>query len=633
MAQNSKPSMVGYHAAINWLYDNRPHMVEYITALGAPKNDLRCDRAMVVSGPDMKPRLYANDEFLQKIGPAQAAGVLVHEFRHVLLDHFSETRNPKSNWKYPIVVRDSQEATINDSIELTGYELPDDVIRGENRGGEFYGYWSTDEAYGPMEKWYLDQQQNSQDQDSQADQDQESGDDSGDQEADSSDQQAGSGSGSGSAGSGGEPQDGAEESDGSNSGAGTPSEDQQNGSDSGGSDPSDQEDSDSTESGTAAGGSESKDDGDVDSPSSDSNQSDSEPSEDGEESTESADGADGTSSTADGEEESDQEASGQDGADQAPDELDEHTSSDGCKHGAYIEDENGDLREMSDEELQDFVDKLNETLTEVIESNPMPDDEKPTEDELDGMDQDVAAAVDPTRNSSYSKAGHAASAAEQVLAGGKLHLGWLKLLQKINPDVGKDDGGMNAKASYNWARPRRTTSLIPGVHLPTPGAPRGIGAGAKQKPVALIALDFSGSIDRRLAYAMKDMAQSIPEEHIEARCFTFSTEAVAFDFRAKSNRVAGGGTDFSCLEHEARRIKQETGEYPFVICLTDGDAWFDGYGYQGAAQPSAVQLASHWLWVDVNTEDDAQAFVGYPADARVQAQNNKSALPYDRSKL
>jgi len=618
MAQNSKPSMAGYYAAINWLYDNRPHMVEYITALGAPKNDLRCDRAMVVSGPDMKPRLYANDEFLQKIGPAQAAGVLVHEFRHVLLDHFSESRNPKPNWKYPVVVRDSQEATINDSIELTGYELPDDVIRGENRGGEFYGYWTTDEAYGPMEDWYLSQQNPPSQDDGDGEDDSEEANDS-EEAGESGGQGASGGSGSGASGSDGQSSGEPGSSDGDSEPSGSEEQDEagstEGESQQGGSS------ADSSEEGSSAPG-DATDDAE-DGPGGSA----------GDPSEGSEDEGDGSEASSDGQE-AEGEADPSDETPEADGELpDEHASSDGCNHGAYIEDENGELREMSDRELQDFVDKLNESLTEVIKDTPMPEDEKPTESELDSMDQDVAAAVDPSRNGSYSKAGHAASEAEKVLAGGKLHLGWLKLLQKINPDVGKDDGGMNAKASYNWARPRRTTSLISGVHLPTPGAPRGIGAGAKQKPVALIALDFSVSIDRRLAHAMKDMAQSIPEEHIEARCFTFSTETVPFDFKAKSNSVASGGTDFSCIEHEARKIKQETGEYPFVICLTDGEAWFGGHGYRGSAQPSAAQLASHWLWVDVNTEDDAQAFIGYTADDRVKAQNNKSALPYDRSKL
>lgn len=597
MAQTKKPSMAGYYAAINWLYDNRPHMVEYITSLGAPKNDIRCDRAMVVAGPDMKPKLYASDEFLQKIGPAQAAGVLVHEWRHVLLDHFSETLHPKPHWKYPIVVRDAQEATINDSIELTGYELPDDVIRGENRGGEFYGYWTTDEAYGPMEEWYLSQKKNPQagDDEDSAEEDSEEGSD---------DQQSGGGS---------------------TSGSGSSSD---SGSDSG----SDSQPSDGAE----------EDQGDDASTDASSGQSPATAENDG--SPKASDGApDGTTDGAEAEPGDGEEAEGEDAeASDSGDQLDENASSDGCKHGAFIEDENGDLREMDEDELERFVDELNKVIADAINANPMPEDERPTDDELDSMDQDVAAAVDPDRNKSYSKAGIAPGAAEQVLAGGKLQLGWLKLLQRINPDVGKDGGGLNAKASYNWARTRRTTSLIPGVNLPTPGAPRGIGAGARQKPVALIALDFSGSIDRRLAFAMKDMAQSIPEEHIEARCFTFSTVAVPFDFRAKSNQVASGGTDFSCIELEARKIKKETGEYPYVICLTDGEAWFESYGYGGyggygnsssGSEPSPKELASRWLWVDVETEDDTRAFLSGKAYPQVKAQPNKSALPYDRSKL
>lgn len=596
MAQNQKPSMEGYYAAMDWLFDHKPHMMEYIASLGAPKNDLRVKRAMVVAGPNYAPRLYANDEFLQKIGPAAAAGVLVHEWRHVLLDHHGEALNPKPAWRYERVLVDTHEAIINDSIELTGYELPDDVIRGANRGGHFYGYWTTDEAYGPMEKWYLEQQSqqdpNQDQQPQQEDQKPEYEDE--DHHEDSSSEGADSeGSGSGKSGSSDSSAGGAASSSDSSS-SGEPSDDGENGGD-----------------GSSSGGAGEDED--------DSNSA----------------GADSSSA-----ESSDDSGEGPetDGSEDSLDDTDLST----CGHGTYREDENGNLREMDEDELQEFVDNLNQIIADVISKNPMPEDEKPSESDLDRMDQDVAEAIDQSRAQAFSRAGTAASAAEKVLAGGKLHLGWLKLLQKINPEVGREDGGLNAKASYNWARPRRTTSLIRGVHLPTPGAPRDKGAGTKQKPVALIALDFSQSIDRRLANAMKDMAQSIPEQHIEARCITFSTYAVPFDFRAKSNSVASGGTDFSCIEEEARKIQRETGEYPYVICLTDGQAWFEGYGggfngygysRSGAAAPTRAQLDRNWLWVDVETEDEALAFRNGKAYAQVLAQKNLSALPYDRSKL
>lgn len=596
MAQNQKPSMEGYYAAMDWLFDHKPHMMEYIASLGAPKNDLRVKRAMVVAGPNYAPRLYANDEFLQKIGPAAAAGVLVHEWRHVLLDHHGEALNPKPAWRYERVLVDTHEAIINDSIELTGYELPDDVIRGANRGGHFYGYWTTDEAYGPMEQWYLEQQSQqdpNQDQQPQPEDQKPEYEDEDHHEDSSSEGADSEGSGSGKSGSSDSSAGGAASSSDSSS-SGEPSDDGENGGDGSSSDGAGEDEDDSNSAGADSSSAESSDD--------------------------SGEGPE------------------TDGSEDSLDDTDLST----CGHGTYREDENGNLREMDEDELQEFVDNLNQIIADVISKNPMPEDEKPSESDLDRMDQDVAEAIDQSRAQAFSRAGTAASAAEKVLAGGKLHLGWLKLLQKINPEVGREDGGLNAKASYNWARPRRTTSLIRGVHLPTPGAPRDKGAGTKQKPVALIALDFSQSIDRRLANAMKDMAQSIPEQHIEARCITFSTYAVPFDFRAKSNSVASGGTDFSCIEEEARKIQRETGEYPYVICLTDGQAWFEGYGggfngygysRSGAAAPTRAQLDRNWLWVDVETEDEALAFRNGKAYAQVLAQKNLSALPYDRSKL
>lgn len=669
MAQNQKPSMEGYYAAMDWLFDHKPHMMEYIASLGAPKNDLRVKRAMVVAGPNYAPRLYANDEFLQKIGPAAAAGVLVHEWRHVLLDHHGESLNPKPAWRYKQVLSDAHEVIINDSIELTGYELPDDVIRGANRGGHFYGYWTTDEAYGPMEQWYLEEQKQQSQQDTNQDQQpqpedqepeykdedhhQDNGAPSDEGESSSSGSPGKSAPGSSSSGSDGSDSkssgDQSEDSSSSGQSAGESPADQQGDAEQGSNSQDEHSSSESTDSERAGadqtGSSDSSEDGAASSSES-GEDSDSEGNGSGSAGDPEDGEAEGSSSGGAAGDEDDSESAGADGssadstddssegseADGSEDSLDD-TDLSTCEHGTYREDENGNLREMDEDELQEFVDNLNQIIADVISKNPMPEDEKPTENDLDRMDQDVAEAISQSRAQAFSRAGSMATEAEKVLAGGKLHLGWLKLLQKINPEVGKEDGGLNAKASYNWARPRRTTSLIRGVHLPTPGAPRDKGAGTKQKPVALIALDFSGSIDKRLAHAMKDMAQSIPEQHIEARCFTFSTYAVPFDFRAKSNDVAGGGTDFSCIEQEARKIQKETGEYPYVICLTDGEAWFERYGYSSSAAPTQFQLDRNWLWVDVETEEEALAFHNGKAYPQVLAQKNLSALPYDRSKL
>jgi len=620
-------SLDGYYAAINWLSDHRPHMVGYITALGMPQNDLRTKRAMVVAGRDLKPKLYANDEFLQKIGPAQAAGVLVHEWRHVLLNHFSESFDPKPAWRYEQVLSDAHEVVINDHIELAGYELPADCVRGSNRGGHFYGYWTTDEAYGPMEEWYLSQQQEPQG-NPQNEQDDSDSSDSGDEsQSDSSD--GGSSDQNGS-------QDQSEANDGGQGGDGAG--EGQAGESSG--------DAESSESGSSEGSSSSSSEPSSSSPSSDQSEGDSQ----SEDSSSQQSGGSAESSSSGGS--SSSEGSSQEGADQSEGSSTADAASQGaspsadgpsdggsqddgsCDNGTgLVEDADGDLREMTKDELEDFLDELNRRVAEAIRQQPMPDEETPEEDELDSMDQEVAEAIDPSRAQGYSKAG-TMSAAEKVLAGGKLHLGWLKLLQRINPNVGKEDGGINSKAAYNWARPRRSTSLVRGANLPSPGAPRDRGAGGKLRPTVLIALDFSLSIDRRLAHAMKDMAQSIPEQHIEARCFTFSTIAIPFDFRASSNRTASGGTDFSCIEVEARKIQKQTGEYPYVMCLTDGQAWFGG-GYGGATglAPTAQQLKDRWLWVDVLTEDDDRAFTSSTPYPQVKAQANKSALPYDRSKL
>lgn len=599
---NSKAesSLKGYDAAIMWFYENRPHMVEYIGAMGTPRSSDQCPRAMVVADRNMKPVLYANDEFLQEIGAEQAAGVLVHEWQHVLRDHFSEIRNPRPEWKYPAVVTDAHEATINDQLEMAGYSLPDDCVRGDNRGGKFYGYWNTQEAYGPMEEWYLSQMQKPQENEEGSEEDQQDGQ-SGDQNSEDQNSEGNEDSNQSDSGDSDNDSGNGESQSDSEGGGGSSS----NGSSSGG---------DSAEGDSSEGSGDS------------SGTSDGTP---GENSSQSGGGSNGSA----------------DGQDDSQDTEDENPE--GCASNKYIEGEDGSLRPMTDEEADQFADAIKDVLKDVLNKVSMPDDEKPSEEALDSMDQEIAEAIDPSRKAAYSKgAGTEADAAEKVLAGGKLQLGWLKILQTINPEVGKNDGGVNARASYNWARPRRNTALIPGVILPSPGDARGVGVGATSRPTAIFPLDHSASIDRRLANALRDMAQSIPEDLIDARCYTFSTEIIPFFPKSETNNVASGGTNFACIHQEALKIQEETGEYPYVVCLTDGEAWFDeqygyGYGYGGynnytnsnsSVAPSQEILDTRWIWVDVLTEDNKRAFLakGYP---QVLRQKNLLALPYDRSKL
>jgi len=550
----------GYEAAMDWLYNHKPHMAKYVGSLGTPRQSPDCPRAMVVGSPELRPVLYANDEFLQEIGPAQAAGALAHEFRHVLMGHLGEVFSPKPEWRYPVVLRDVHEATINDNLEYTGYELPDDVIRGSNRSGHFYGYWTTDEAYGPMEEWYLSQQPPK------------------------------------------EPQQGEDSSEPSEA-AGDSSETSSSGG------------------GSSQGASSNQDSGNASNSSSSSGSSEEDSPEDGEEKAEQG----SSSSTADS---SDQTGSDRDSA-----------GGEACQTGeGYMEDGTGGLRKMTDEELKDFKDELKKAVINAVKQAPMPKNERPTEEELDGMDQEIAEAVDPSRAGSYSK-GQAGSGHEiqEVLRGGKLTMGWLKILQKINPEVGKESGGLQARASYDWARPRRTTSLVRGAMLPSFGAPRADGFGVGHKPEVLVALDHSGSIPPSMQTVLRELARSIPEDKISVHCVTFSTFAVEFDFKAESSMVASGGTDFSCVEREARKIMERTGKYPAVICLTDGQASFN------SVAPTTQQLDASWIWVDIESERDEDAFRhssggygGYgiygPAFS-CRDQKNKIALPYDRSKL
>lgn len=290
--------------------------------------------------------------------------------------------------------------------------------------------------------------------------------------------------------------------------------------------------------------------------------------------------------------------------------------------------EDGSLRDMTAEEINNFVDSLIGDVAEQIEAtrDQVPENEQLPDDIIDSLDSRISKAMRGQQYKRFSKSSSAAgqNLTEQIMSDNKIQIGWVKILQIVNPDIGRDQGGLNTRATYDWSRQRRSSMLMPQkVRLPVYGVSRQDGYGAKMRPTVLIALDHSGSIDSRMTEVMRAMAKSIPTDYIDPYCVTFSTYYCHFDFRSAVNEVAGGGTDFSAVEYAAREVQKKTGIYPYVICLTDGYANFE------SAAPKISDLHKKWIWVDVDTRSDSLAFsmVDYSYNWK-SSSRYKIALPY-----
>lgn len=299
--------------------------------------------------------------------------------------------------------------------------------------------------------------------------------------------------------------------------------------------------------------------------------------------------------------------------------------------GLVVDDGDGELRPATPEELQTAVSILNDALSDVYD--PSDDhffDAAPEMEELEDVNPELAKKIreaSGTIGDLDSKGGSSEGdgVVQEILSDERISMEWVKLLEQINPDIGTAGSGANRMALPDWTRRPRVLSAIPNVILPSVGGPRDRdGLGAKIRPIALLALDFSGSIPRTLTNTLQALARSIPDDLIEATCVTFSTYIVDFDYKSDYNKVASGCTDFSPIHVRAMEIaKANGGVYPHVLCFTDGQAEFE------RESPSQYELDSKWIWVDAHSTASTpveRLFRG--AYAIVKRQKNKTALPY-----
>lgn len=157
-----------------------------------------------------------------------------------------------------------------------------------------------------------------------------------------------------------------------------------------------------------------------------------------------------------------------------------------------------------------------------------------------------------------------------------LTMKWVKLLQKINPDVWKTRA-VDLGKKYSWRRVNnKLIAVYPDLILPAPvGGGGNEGKEEEQKSIVL-ALDTSGSIPKSMQDRLTKLAKSVPQDKIHVFCCTFSTNYVPFDINSDKNRVAGGGTDFSAVERYIQHhVYEKLDSYPTaVVVITDLDAYF-----------------------------------------------------------
>lgn len=175
-----------------------------------------------------------------------------------------------------------------------------------------------------------------------------------------------------------------------------------------------------------------------------------------------------------------------------------------------------------------------------------------------------------------------------------ISLNWAQLINRITPDT-FGSGHESLSFDRSFARPnKKLMGSYPKVVLPSifhKGG--GVGSGKKTQNTYVLALDCSGSIDQKEQQRLMKLAKSLPKEKINLYCVTFSTYVVPFDPEVEHNRVASGGTSFTCIQQWIKtEVEKQIGHYPkAIIVMTDGEAMLK--------QTTDDELKNwHWLLVD-----------------------------------
>lgn len=168
---------------------------------------------------------------------------------------------------------------------------------------------------------------------------------------------------------------------------------------------------------------------------------------------------------------------------------------------------------------------------------------------------------------------------------------WMKLLERINPDVFKMMGiGPPQKASFHKYR-RKLGAFEHGAHLPVKRVDPRTEGETDKVPALVIALDTSGSIAQADRNKFVTLARSVPQKKIKLFPITFTTHYKELDL--ENPQYNSGGTCFSCIQDYIQTsVIPVLGHYPTaVVVVTDGEADFS-YGNM----PSEKEF-KNWFWL------------------------------------
>lgn len=209
---------------------------------------------------------------------------------------------------------------------------------------------------------------------------------------------------------------------------------------------------------------------------------------------------------------------------------------------------------------KDFIDSIENVISNGSENSALSDEE------LSKID-DMKEQMEKSSDSYAAKAGTEAGSELRAIDGlGHNTLNWNKILFHFTE---------NRKIEDKWTRPnRKLSSIYPEVVLPS--------YEHQEKEEIFVAIDVSGSIDRKACSLFIEVVKNSPKRFI-INAISFDTRCHKYDARSGNRPIGGGGTRFDIIE---KYIQSNFKKYPKFVCV-----FSDGVG--SYIKP---QYPKRWCW-------------------------------------
>lgn len=270
---------------------------------------------------------------------------------------------------------------------------------------------------------------------------------------------------------------------------------------------------------------------------------------------------------------------------------------DTCSEHAHL-----DENDMDEDSQQDLDNARNQVIIDIICDDNIDYEDAGDQDEAPaGLPEDIADAVNADHHEKVSslQPGQNFSDVETSKAdlaeNHGVEIDFIDFLEKINPElVNIHDGKNGIIPQPSFRKPNSRYASLTNASMPIwdndDYSDFSDEEDGKGKEVILFALDFSISVDRRIAKVMEQLMSVIPLDKADVYACTFSEESIEYIPGKERQATASGCTDFAAVTGFVDRLMEDNPnmKHPTVVMMTDSGGGFHTCRVQVAYQEEAA---------------------------------------------